>query len=118
MKFESSQPLKSGRYRRKFKWVLQKGRVCQKCGYGLCPQALVFHHVNKAQKEFALTGGGQKIGNFARSSAGQTKEAIDRELAKTLLLCSRCHTELECGYWSIEELIAERLGLREQLSLS
>ena len=103
---------------RKRKWVNRLGRICQRCGYGQCIQALVLHHVYSSRKKFNLTDGGQKIGAFDNSIVGKTQEEIDRELNECVLLCSNCHAELHAGYWSLEEIIAPLLSPPEQYGLN
>lgn len=61
---------------------LEYGGKCINCGYNKCLDALQFHHIDPAEKEFHL-------GN----SRGKKLEVIKKELDKCLLLCSNCHIE-------------------------
>lgn len=63
--------------------VEYKGGACEICGYNKCEIALVFHHLNPTQKDFALSMGG-----YTRSW-----EKVKKELDKCTLLCSNCHAE-------------------------
>ena len=52
------------------------------------PRALAFHHVDPAQKEFALTQKGVTL----------SLQALRAEARKCVLLCSNCHAEVEDGF--------------------
>ena len=56
---------------------------CAICGYNKCGGALDFHHTNPKDKKFTVT-----ISRVTR------KDFID-ELNKCILLCVRCHREIE-----------------------
>lgn len=59
---------------------------CAICGYNECNACLDFHHSNPEDKKFSIG-----IWKMAR------KDLID-ELNKCILLCNRCHREIEyCG---------------------
>jgi transposase-like protein len=67
--------------------VEEAGGACVLCGYNRCMAALHFHHVNPADKRFAM------------SLRGVTR-SLDRareEARKCVLLCSNCHAEVESG---------------------
>ena len=68
---------------KKLDLVLLAGGVCTKCGYNRNIASLVFHHVD--DKHIALNGSG--IHNNAVSK-------LEAEVAKCILLCHNCHTEL------------------------
>ncbi len=77
------------RRRRKVKRILveEAGGHCTICGYDRCPDALEFHHLDRASKAFAL------------SAAGVTR-ALSKarlEAQKCMLLCANCHAEVEGG---------------------
>jgi transposase-like protein len=78
----------SARRRRvKLALVRAAGGACRLCGYDRYPGALQFHHVDPAQKAFAIADRG-----VARS--------LERALAearKCVLLCANCHAEIEAG---------------------
>lgn len=75
--------------RRKVKRLLvdEAGGACRVCGYSRCIAALQFHHLDPAEKRFALSHRG-----VARSL-----DAARAEAAKCVLLCSNCHAEVEAG---------------------
>ena len=77
-------------WRRRVKRLLveEAGGCCRACGYSDCVAALQFHHVDPAQKSFALSHRG-----LARALADVRAEA-----AKCVLLCANCHAEVEAGY--------------------
>lgn len=60
-----------------------KGMKCQHCGYDKCKSALEFHHLNPAEKDFAIGYKGETR-SWTRTKA---------ELDKCVLLCSNCHRE-------------------------
>jgi 5-methylcytosine-specific restriction endonuclease McrA len=82
----------SARRRRvKLALVAEAGGACCLCGYDRYPGALQFHHINPAEKSFAIADRG-----LARS--------IDRaraEARKCVLVCANCHAELEAGLATI-----------------
>lgn len=63
-----------------------KGNKCKICGYYKCKPALHFHHKNREEKKFALSGNGL---------SGHTWEAILIEVEKCDLICANCHIEIE-----------------------
>ena len=67
--------------------VAEAGGCCVLCGYGDNAGALHFHHVDPATKAFALG-----VTGVTRSLARARAEA-----AKCVLLCARCHAEVELG---------------------
>jgi transposase-like protein len=67
--------------------VAEAGGCCVLCGYGDNVGALHFHHVDPATKVFSLGNTG-----VTRSLAKARAEA-----AKCVLLCARCHAEVELG---------------------
>jgi len=77
------------RRRRKVKRILveEAGGRCRLCGYDRCPEALEFHHLDRASKVFALSGAG-----VTRSLSKARLEA-----QKCMLLCANCHAEVEGG---------------------
>jgi transposase len=81
------------RWRRQMKAILVKeaGGRCRLCGYNRCIGALQFHHVNPAEKAFALSGNGMT----------RSLERVRKEAKKCVLLCSNCHAEVEAGIASL-----------------
>ena len=73
--------------RRKFKsqCIEYKGGSCQKCGYNTCMDALTFHHVDPAHKDFQIS----KV-----SLSRKSFELCKLELDKCDLLCANCHAEV------------------------
>jgi hypothetical protein len=69
--------------------------MCRICGYDRSVAALHFHHVDPAQKRFAISRDG-----FTRSLDEARNEA-----RKCVLLCANCHAEVEAG---IVEIAATR----------
>jgi transposase-like protein len=77
-------------WRRKVKRTLveEAGGACVLCGYSRFAPALQFHHVDPAEKSFALSREG-----VTRSLARARAEA-----QKCVLLCANCHAEVEGGF--------------------
>lgn len=71
------------RRRLKQKAIEYKGGRCARCGYDRCAGAMVFHHMDPTQKDFAI------------GSKGHTRawEKVKIELDKCELLCANCHAE-------------------------
>lgn len=53
---------------------------CSKCGYRVHPAALDFHHLD--DKKY-------NISRIVR--AGVSKEVLDKEIKKCIILCANCH---------------------------
>jgi 5-methylcytosine-specific restriction endonuclease McrA len=71
----------------KRRMVEYKGGSCVVCGYSTLLRALTFHHVHPEAKAFNIAG--------AHNRSWQTLQA---ELDQTVLLCIRCHMEVEAGF--------------------
>jgi hypothetical protein len=56
----------------------RRGNACEACG---TTGPLHWHHRDPASKSFKIAGGGARVG----------RAPLERELAKCLLLCRRCH---------------------------
>jgi hypothetical protein len=67
--------------------VAEAGGACSLCGYAGSIAALHFHHVDRAQKSFAL----------GPTGVTRSLEAARAEAAKCVLLCATCHAEVESG---------------------
>lgn len=67
------------------------GGKCQACGYDRCVQALEFHHLDSAKKDFAV------------ASSTKSWEEIKREVDKCILLCANCHREVHCGMLKVSD---------------
>lgn len=74
-------------YRReiKKKLVEYKGGKCQICNYSRCYEALEFHHLNPAEKDFQISGGTRSF------------ETLKKEVDKCILVCANCHREIHSG---------------------
>jgi transposase len=82
-----SEAVSRRRRRVKAQLVAEAGGSCALCGYADAPGALQFHHVDRATKSFSLGAAG-----LTRALAKLRAEA-----AKCVLLCARCHAEVEVG---------------------
>jgi len=69
------------------------GGTCSICCYSKSVRAMDFHHINPIEKVFNISYGYMK-----------SWEEIKRELDKCILLCCRCHREIEDGYYSDDEI--------------
>ena len=94
----NSAQVKNFYQRSKVKAVAYLGGCCLLCGYDKCTGALQFHHVDPTTKGFTISG---------RTMAWVR---LKPELDKCVLLCSRCHTEVELGvtklpleWWAIRD---------------
>jgi transposase len=77
------------RRRRELKRVLveEAGGACVLCGYDRSLAGLHFHHLDPAEKSFALS----------RQGVTRSLVAARAEARKCVLLCSNCHAEVEAG---------------------
>jgi len=78
----------------KEKCVNYKGGKCGKCGYDKCHRALEFHHIDPSIKDSSISG------SYCRSW-----DWHKNELDKCVLLCCRCHRELEDHVWVLSEIV-------------
>ena len=69
------------------KAITYKGGRCQICGYARCFEALEFHHMHDAKKDFGISQKG-----YTRSW-----QKVRTELDKCFLLCANCHREVHAG---------------------
>lgn len=69
---------------RKQALVDRKGGKCAICGYNKYLGALEFHHINPSEKEIGLKQSLSKL----------SKETVEKEIDKCILLCSNCHREV------------------------
>jgi hypothetical protein len=63
------------------------GGKCSLCGYDRCLRALDFHHLDPTTKKFGISG-----------TSKMSFDVLKSELDKCVLLCNRCHAEVEDGY--------------------
>ncbi len=66
--------------------VAEAGGCCAICGYARCGWNLHFHHVDPAEKSFAMT-----------MASGKGLAQYRTEATKCVLLCANCHGEVEAG---------------------
>jgi hypothetical protein len=85
------------RRRREVKRVLvdEAGGQCVLCGYRASLAGLHFHHVDPADKAFALS----------RQGVTRSLDAARAEARKCALLCSNCHAEVEAGTARLPETL-------------
>jgi 5-methylcytosine-specific restriction endonuclease McrA len=70
------------------------GGECVFCGYKKCRRALHFHHVDPKTKMFGLGGRGHT-----------TMEKAKVEMAKCILVCANCHSEIHDGLITQEAVL-------------
>lgn len=99
----------------KLKMVQRKGGRCLACHYDRCAQALTFHHVNPAEKEIWITRGGGKTYLGEPAPRAEVEAEIEN---KCILLCCRCHAEVEAGLWTVAELVQAHLLTGARLELT
>ena len=62
-------------------------RSCFMCGYNRCIQALEFHHRDATTK----------LCNISKMGTRTLTDVVKKELDKCVVLCVRCHREIEYG---------------------
>lgn len=75
--------------KKEYRWKVEQHKLnlgCSRCGYNKCAGALHFHHIDPSEKEFMISKA------FCRS---MSKDKLDKELKKCILLCANCHAEIE-----------------------
>lgn len=87
-----SEAVTNNRRKRKQKLVEYFGGKCQVCGYNKCIAALDFHHKNPEEKNFAIS----------KSGVCRSWERMLAEANKCILVCCRCHKEIEFGLINCE----------------
>jgi 5-methylcytosine-specific restriction endonuclease McrA len=65
--------------------LIESGGKCSHCGYNKNHSALIFHHINPVTKLYNID---------SRSCINMSKESLDAEVAKCIVLCHNCHSEL------------------------
>ena len=88
LKCSSERQIKSHK-NTKIKLVMACGGKCNICGYDRCMSAMEFHHLDRDKKEFQIS---RKSFSFDRKL---------EEAKKCLLVCCRCHREIEAGMVSV-----------------
>ena len=61
---------------------------CKICRYSKCLEAIEFHHINPALKEWKLS-----------DLITHKRETIEIELSKGILVCANCHREIHYGFY-------------------
>ena len=72
-----------------YRWKIDKYKLelgCSKCGYNKCAGALHFHHIDRTTKDFEIS---------MATSGSYSKEKLDKEINKCILVCANCHAEIE-----------------------
>ena len=64
-----------------------------KCGYNDDPYYLEWHHPNPNEK--FISNDGKRIAVAEMISRGMSKEAVEKELEKCVVLCRKHHAEVE-----------------------
>lgn len=67
---------------------------CCLCGYNKCGVGLDFHHIDESKKEFCIAERSRKN--------KYSKEKINEEIQKCVLVCATCHREITHGYCNID----------------
>ena len=88
--------VKGWRKRTKQRLVLAMGGACAICNYSRCDEALEFHHLDPAQKDFGLGSARGNIKNW---------NSLVEEVKKCVLLCSNCHREYHAGMISMPDTL-------------
>lgn len=97
-KIKNSVRRNKNRFRTKSEYRERFGAKCQVCGYDKCQNALHFHHINPSEKKFAIS-------DSLRIT--RTKEEIDNEINKCILVCANCHTEIHANLIKLEDFGAK-----------
>jgi hypothetical protein len=79
----STRATREERLELKERMLAYKGGRCTRCGFDSWPEALGFHHLDKANKRFPIAG-----------SHGRRWETLRRELDKCMVVCLNCHAEI------------------------
>lgn len=93
----SSDAVKKWRRETKLRVIAAMGGKCAICGYDCCPEALEFHHLEPAHKDFSLSS--------TRANPKSWAKIVD-ELRKCILLCANHHREVHAGVTDITEEFA------------
>ena len=101
----NSDRVQAWRKRAKQKLVEIAGGKCQLCGYDKCQAALEFHHLDPAEKDFAVTG----------SRVTRRFELMVAEVLKCVLVCANCHREIHQGLID-QEILSDSVSFDEELA--
>ena len=70
---------------------IKMSRGCESCGVFDAPICMDFHHRNQEEKETVLSG---------REMYGLTKQKLEDEINKCMVLCKSCHHKYHHGLLS------------------
>lgn len=76
---------------RKLELVKAQGGKCSICSYSKNLAGLVFHHIDEKTKSFELD---------ARTLGNMSKDLIEAEVKKCILICHNCHMEIHYPYFN------------------
>lgn len=82
-------------YEEKRLLVEQAKTSCSVCGYDRCKDAMDFHHTDRANKLFGIAAGVK--------SSTITRQELEDEISKCVILCSNCHRELHAAERSLDD---------------
>ena len=94
-KIKNSERRNKNRFRIKSEYRNSLGAKCQICGYDKCQNALHFHHIDPKTKKFPISD--------AVSRKGYSKQEVEDEIKKCILVCANCHVEIHSGLINLEE---------------
>lgn len=94
---KNSDHVKRWRKAMKARMIRAMGGKCVCCGYNKCNEALDFHHINPAEKEFSF--------NRVRGNP-KSWILIVKELRKCVLVCANCHREIEFGFKLLPDIFS------------
>jgi len=94
-KIKNSQRTNKNRFRIKNEWRNSLGAKCQICSYSKCQNALHFHHIDPKTKKFTISD--------AISRKRFSKEEVQDEIKKCILVCANCHAEIHSGLINLSE---------------
>ena len=97
-KIKNSERKNKNRLRVKSEFRNSLGAKCQICGYDKCQIALHFHHVDPTTKKFGISDA---------VSGKYSRQEIEDEIKKCVLICSNCHVEIHANLIKLEEFGAK-----------
>ena len=82
--------------KKKYKWNVGQLKLtlgCKICGYNKCVRSLHFHHLDRSTK----------VTEISILVQDASKEQLEEELKKCVVLCANCHGEVEEGIIEISK---------------